>query len=243
MENGAAIRYLTAAPAGAPAGSLRQRWLNSVRFPTESGRACFLARPCLPPAELPDASHPFVLVTGRVAHQWHTLTKTGKVAALNKLNPGPFVEIHPEDAATLGVTKGALVKVGSRHGFSIYPAVLTPRVRPGNCFAPIHWNDQFGEHLAVNAVTGEAVDAISLQPEFKFTAVSLTRVQVPEAGGFTAAQLASLNSFLSGFTLLTGANRSPLPELPESAPFTAGQRTQINQMLRQLCQPPDQIPK
>jgi hypothetical protein len=68
-------------------------------------------------------------------------------------------------------------------------------------------------------------------------------VPVPEVGGFTAAQLASLNSFLSGFTLLAGAKGSPLPELPESAPFTAGQRTQLNQMLRQLCQPPDQMPK
>jgi predicted molibdopterin-dependent oxidoreductase YjgC len=39
-----------------------------------------------------------VLNTGRVQHQWHTLTKTGKVPSLNKLEPGPFVEIHPDDA-------------------------------------------------------------------------------------------------------------------------------------------------
>jgi sulfite reductase (NADPH) flavoprotein alpha-component len=183
-----------------------------------------------------------LLVTGRVAHQWHTLTKTGKVAVLNKLNPGAFVEIHPEDAAALGVSKGVLVKVASRHGFAIYPAELTTRVHPGNCFAPIHWNDQFGENLAVNAVTGEAVDAISLQPEFKFTAVSLARVEMPVTGEFTLEQRAILESLLSGFSVLAGGHLPARPALPESAPFTAGQREWINQMLIKLSQPKDNIP-
>ncbi len=52
-------------------------------------------------------------------------------------------------------------------------------MQPGNCFAPFHWNDVFGEDLAINAVTNDAVDPISLQPEFKFCAVALTRVAVP----------------------------------------------------------------
>ena len=46
---------------------------------------------------------------------------------------------------------------------------------PGNCFAPFHWNDLFGEYLSVNAVTNDAVDPISFQPEFKVCAVSLAR--------------------------------------------------------------------
>jgi sulfite reductase (NADPH) flavoprotein alpha-component len=158
------------------------------RFPTTSGKAQFIARPCLPPAELPDAVFPFILSNGRVAHQWHTLTKTGKVPALNKLNPGPFVEIHPDDAAAFGVTEGTLVKVSSRQGFVILPAVVTSRVRPGNCFAPIHWNDQFGDNLAVNAATGEAVDAISLQPEFKFTAVEVAKMEMDLPDDFTREQ-------------------------------------------------------
>ena len=70
-----------------------------LAFPTPSGRAVFFARPHLAAREMPDDDYPFVLNTGRLQHQWHTLTKTGKVAKLNKLNPGPFVEIHPDDAA------------------------------------------------------------------------------------------------------------------------------------------------
>ncbi|QHA08783.1 molybdopterin-dependent oxidoreductase [Streptomyces broussonetiae] len=148
-------------------------------FPTASGRAVFHARPHIPAAEMPDDDYPFVLNTGRLQHQWHTLTKTAKVAKLNKLNPGPFVEVHPQDAAQLGVADGDSVEVASRRGRAVLPAVVTDRVRPGCCFAPFHWNDLFGEYLSVNAVTSDAVDPLSFQPEFKMCAVSLTKVAAP----------------------------------------------------------------
>ncbi|MFF7642828.1 molybdopterin-dependent oxidoreductase [Streptomyces canus] len=152
---------------------------GTLRFPTASGRAVFHARPHIPPAEMPDDDYPFVLNTGRLQHQWHTLTKTAKVAKLNKLNPGPFVELHPQDASALGVVDGDSVEVASRRGRAVLPAVVTDRVRPGCCFAPFHWNDLFGEYLSVNAVTSDAVDPLSFQPEFKVCAVSLTKVPTP----------------------------------------------------------------
>jgi anaerobic selenocysteine-containing dehydrogenase/sulfite reductase alpha subunit-like flavoprotein len=147
-----------------------------LAFPTPSGRAVFHARPHVDPAELPDDDHPFWFTTGRVQHQWHTMTKTGKVPALNRLEPGPFVEVHPEDAARLGLVERAPVEVASRRGRAVLPVVVTDRVRPGTLFAPFHWNDVFGEHLAVNAVTNDAVDPLSLQPELKACAVALTPV-------------------------------------------------------------------
>jgi sulfite reductase (NADPH) flavoprotein alpha-component len=147
-----------------------------LAFATASGRAAFFPRPHLPAAELPDDDYPFVLNTGRLQHQWHTMTKTGKVAKLNKLNPSPFVEIHPHDAAGHDIVEGDSVAVASRRGRAVLPAVVTDRVRPGNCFAPFHWNDLFGEYLAINAVTNDAVDPVSFQPEFKACAVSLTKV-------------------------------------------------------------------
>ncbi|WP_034263528.1 bifunctional nitrate reductase/sulfite reductase flavoprotein subunit alpha [Actinospica robiniae] len=149
------------------------------RFPTASGRAVFLPRPHIPAREMPDDDYPFVLNTGRLQHQWHTLTKTGKVEKLNKLNPGPFIEIHPDDARELNLVDGDSVEVASRRGKAVLPAVVTDRVRPGNCFAPFHWNDLFGEYLSVNAVTNDAVDPLSFQPEFKVCAVSLTRSAIP----------------------------------------------------------------
>ena len=117
-----------------------------------------------------------VLNTGRLQHQWHTMTKTGKVDKLVKLNPKPFVEIHPLDAETHGIAEGDEVEISSRRGRVVLPAVVTDRVRAGNCFAPFHWNDEHGEYLTVNAVTSDAVDQASLQPEFKFAAVAIRRV-------------------------------------------------------------------
>ncbi|MEU9893825.1 bifunctional nitrate reductase/sulfite reductase flavoprotein subunit alpha [Streptomyces phaeochromogenes] len=166
-------------------------------FPTASGRAVFHARPHLPAAEMPDDDFPFVLNTGRLQHQWHTLTKTGRVAKLNKLDPGPFVEVHPEDAAVLGVAEGDRVEVASRRGRAVLPAVVTDRVQVGCLFAPFHWNDLFGEYLSVNAVTSDAVDPVSFQPELKVCAVSVVRVSspappLPESGALPRTPLGAL---------------------------------------------------
>ncbi|MGA3248205.1 MAG: bifunctional nitrate reductase/sulfite reductase flavoprotein subunit alpha [Paraburkholderia sp.] len=145
-------------------------------FPTATGRAMFFARPHTAPAEMPAPEFPIVLNTGRLQHQWHTMTKTGKIPMLNKLNAKPFIEIHPEDATALGIEAKDRVEVRSQRGRAVLPALVTDRVRAGSCFAPMHWNDVYGEDLCINAVTNDAVDPISQQPELKFCAVALTRV-------------------------------------------------------------------
>ncbi|MDE1167151.1 MAG: bifunctional nitrate reductase/sulfite reductase flavoprotein subunit alpha [Pseudomonas sp.] len=183
---GASYASLREQPRQWPCAPGRQEHRSPVRycpedasgpvFPTASGKATFFARPHMAPAQMPDEDFPLVLNTGRLQHQWHTLTKTGKVATLNKLNPGPFIELHPDDARQLGIAPRDQVQVRSRNGVAVLPAQVSDRVLAGNCFAPFHWNDVFGEQLAVNAVTSDAVDPISQQPEFKYCAVELTRV-------------------------------------------------------------------
>ncbi|MFF0408114.1 molybdopterin-dependent oxidoreductase [[Kitasatospora] papulosa] len=219
-----------------------------LAFPTASGRAVFFGRPHMPPAEMPDDDFPFVLNTGRLQHQWHTLTKTGKVAKLNRLDPGPFVEINPRDAAALSIAEGDPVEVASRRGRAVLPAVVTDRVRPGDCFAPFHWNDLFGEYLSVNAVTNDAVDPVSLQPEFKVCAVTLVKIaavvpaaapvpvetMVPAAPAAPVAALAGVlgiadtappvlaeheRRYLSGFLAGLGSRPTGTPVLPAGAPF------------------------
>jgi sulfite reductase (NADPH) flavoprotein alpha-component len=147
-----------------------------LKFPTPSGRAVFHARPHMDARELPDDDFPLVLNTGRLQHQWHTMTKTGRVDKLNKLDSAPFVEIHPSDAVHFDIVDGQLVELTTRRGRTVVAAVVTDRVRPGNCFVPFHWNDEHGEYLTVNALTNDAVDADSLQPEFKVCAVRLRPV-------------------------------------------------------------------
>ncbi|MEK0357352.1 bifunctional nitrate reductase/sulfite reductase flavoprotein subunit alpha [Pseudomonas sp. 5RIF] len=186
----------------------------ALAFPTASGKARFFARPWLPAAELRDADYPMVLNTGRVQHQWHTLTKTGKVPALNKLEPGPFVEIHHDDAARLGIAEKDQVAIRSRRGQAVLPARISDRVMPGNCFAPFHWNDLIGEQLAINAVTCDAVDPLSLQPAFKHCAVTLERV----AG--ERIEALDLNTAIpptAALSRLLGLDTLPAPVLPDAA--------------------------
>lgn len=225
---------------------------EGLRFPTASGRAVFFARPHLPAAEMPDDDYPFVLNTGRVQHQWHTLTKTGKVAKLTRLNPGPFVELHPQDASALGVAEGDLVEVASRRGRAVLPGVVTDRVRPGSCFAPFHWNDLFGEYLSINAVTSDAVDPLSFQPEFKMCAVSLAKVAAPapEAPALTPTTVtpgtanpfgleptpppvlsAQERRYLTGFLAGLGSGAPGVPVLPPDAPFSPEHALWVNGVL------------
>ncbi|MDF0729947.1 bifunctional nitrate reductase/sulfite reductase flavoprotein subunit alpha [Pseudomonas entomophila] len=236
----------------------------ALAFPTASGKARFFARPWLPPAELPDEDYPWVLNTGRVQHQWHTLTKTGKVPSLNKLEPGPFVELNPEDAQRLGIADKDQVAIRSRRGQAVLPARLSDRVLVGNCFAPFHWNDLHGEQLAINAVTCDAVDPTSLQPAFKHCAVTLERVagERIEALDLTRAEPSSMPTatlsrllgldqlpvpalaederhYLQGFLLGLGQARAEgVPCLPPSAPLAPARRLFVDGLLAGLFAQP-----
>ncbi|MBZ3662069.1 bifunctional nitrate reductase/sulfite reductase flavoprotein subunit alpha [Pseudomonas monteilii] len=242
----------------------------ALAFPTASGKARFFARPWLPAPELPNDDYPMVLNTGRVQHQWHTLTKTGKVPALNKLEPGPFVEIHPEDAARLGVAEKDQVAIRSRRGQAVLPARISDRVMPGNCFAPFHWNDVVGEQLAINAVTCDAVDPLSLQPAFKHCAVALERVAgeridtlelntaIAEPARMPTATLSRLlgldtlpapvlaeeeRHYLQGFLLgLEQSRAEGVPSLPASAPLAASRRLFVDGLLAGLFAQPAALP-
>lgn len=175
----------------------------ALAFATPNRRAQFFARPHVDPAEMPDDDFPFLLNTGRLPHHWHTLTKTGRVAKLNKLAPEPFAEIHPDDAARLDIGPDDRIEIVSRRGRAVLPARISDRVRPGNTFVPFHWNDMFGEDLSINAVTSDAIDPLSQQPEFKVCAVALTRVPAevpvtddssPVPGGSGTGESAALGS-------------------------------------------------
>jgi NADPH-dependent sulfite reductase flavoprotein alpha-component len=224
-----------------------------LAFPTPSRRAVFHPRPHLDADELPDDAYPMVLNTGRLQHHWHTMTKTGRVEALNALDVGPFVELHPADAQAKRIVDGQPVEVASRRGRAVLPAVVTERVRQGSCFAPFHWNDEHGEYLAINAVTNDAVDADSLQPEFKACAVSLRPAgpvpSPPELASTTMNVLGSAlglddqsppvlvdgeKLYLAGFFRALPSEPSDvrgLPMLPADAPVRTAVRGYVDGLL------------
>ena len=108
---------------------------------------------------------------------------------LNKLNPAPFLEINPEDAAVLGAGEGDPVRIVSRRGELRLPARLSPGMQAGCCWAPMHWNDLFAPGVAVNEVTSERACPESHQPELKYCPV---RVEVCRAAELPAALAAGV---------------------------------------------------
>lgn len=207
-----------------------------LAFPTVSRRAVFHPRPHMEASELPDDDYPMVLNTGRLQHQWHTMTKTGRVEKLNRLDSGPFVEVHPDDAERLGIVDGVPVELTSRRGRAVLPAVVSDRTLTGTCFVPFHWNDEHGSDLAINAVTNDAVDPVSLQPEFKACAVRLTPVPAEptsmiDLAGPMPALTTDEKSYLAGFFTGIVEPVAGIPTLPQSAPVRTPVRLWVDGLL------------
>jgi anaerobic selenocysteine-containing dehydrogenase len=162
-------------PCPTPSHRSTMRRYTDRRFAHADGKARFIAHDDEPPAEPTDEEFPFILTTGRVRDQWHTMTRTGKIPVLMKKAPEPFIEVHPQDAVRLGVQEGDLVKARSRRGEDQAACRVTPTIQRGTCFMPFHWGGLWGEAV-VNRVTIEAFDPISKQPELKFCAVRLEKI-------------------------------------------------------------------
>jgi predicted molibdopterin-dependent oxidoreductase YjgC len=81
------------------------RYLYADRFPRGLGKFVPV-RQASAAAELPDASYPLVLNTGRVLYHWHGGTITRRVSALVEQMREVPVLIHPADANACGVTEG-----------------------------------------------------------------------------------------------------------------------------------------
>ena len=151
------------------------RLFTDWRFPRPDGRASLLAREYIEPAETTDDEYPFILTTGRVIGHFNTRTRTGRAPEINKLEPDPFVEIHPDDAASLKISEGDEVEVASRRGSVFMEARLTDRLIVGSIFIPWHYGPMLGigEGKLVNIITNAVYDIHSKQPEYKFSAVRI----------------------------------------------------------------------
>jgi formate dehydrogenase alpha subunit len=145
-------------------------FLFAERFPTADGRATLVPVEYLPPSELPDEQFPFVMNTGRQLFHWHTGAQTRRAKGLDAREPVPTVELHPEDAAAIGVTDGDEVLVTSRRNVIRIAARISERVQRRQVFVPFHFRD-----AAANLLTNPALDPYAKIPEFKVCAVRVER--------------------------------------------------------------------
>ena len=130
----------------------RARFFAEGGFYTADRRARFVVpeRPAL--AEAVSERFPYLLNTGRARDQWHTMTRTGSSPRLGSHRPVPYVELHPDDAARLGLATGDLARVETAHGSAVLEVIICDGQRPGSLFAPIHWSHETSSDGRVGAL-------------------------------------------------------------------------------------------
>ncbi|MDJ0678922.1 MAG: nitrate reductase [Xenococcaceae cyanobacterium MO_167.B52] len=153
-----------------------KRLYTDGTFNTPDGRARFAAFHSKGLAEPPNNEYPFVLTVGRLYEHWHTMTRTGRIEKIMKKQPQPFLEIHPKDAAKLGIEEGVMVEVRSPRGMGRFAAKITNAIAPGTVFVPMHWGALWAENAEANVLTHSEACPISLEPELKACAVKLIPV-------------------------------------------------------------------
>ncbi|MEN9359598.1 MAG: hypothetical protein RL095_1133 [Verrucomicrobiota bacterium] len=132
--------------------------------------------------EKTSAEHPFLLITGRLRDQWHSMNRTGKVARLRQHETEPVIDIHPDDAAALGILEGAPMRLSNRRGQCRAAARFDAGLRRGSVFMSIHWGRHSGGLDArANNLTPILFDPVSKEPDLKHSAVKVEAL-FPDAG-------------------------------------------------------------
>ncbi len=200
-----------------PAG--RARLYADGRFETPSGRARFVVCEHQVTAESPSSRYPLHLMTGRLRDQWHGMSRTGNVARLYSHEPEPMLHMHPDDLSRRGLEDGDLVRIRSKRGSAALKVLATTTVRPGQCFAPMHWGSNAMGGLGINALTSGTYDPYSKQPELKHAAIQVERlaagptlVALRRTGAGDSEALAAMNRLRPlldglGYASLTLAGR------------------------------------
>ncbi|WP_114749985.1 nitrate reductase [Pleomorphovibrio marinus] len=156
-------------------GKEPSRPFTNGQFATENGRAKLISDGPFHTPEPEDPTFPLVLTSGRLRDQWHTMTRTGKVNRLNQHAPAPYLEIHPDDAEMRGITDGKPVVIHGHRGEVKVNARVSPKMKKGVVFLPMHWGKVMDRDFSrTNNLTGNGIDPVSKQPDFKFSRVQVS---------------------------------------------------------------------
>ena len=154
-----------------------KRLFTDGLFYTPSGKAKF-HDVVLDTSPRRQGAFPFMLNTGRIRDQWHTMTRTGLSRRLQKHYSEPFVEMHPDDMKALELQSGQLASVSSPQGSCTVRVSEHDGLRKGDVFMPIHWSDSFASAARTDTLVAAICDPISGQPAFKQTPVEIKSVKV-----------------------------------------------------------------
>ncbi len=134
------------------------------------GKGKFFVTDYVPTTEKVTAKYPLILTTGRILSQYNVGAQTRRTKNVS-WHHEDLVEIHPHDAEERGVKEGDWVGINSRAGETVLRVKITDRVQPGVIYTTFHHPES-----GANVITTDNSDWATNCPEFKVTAVQVTRV-------------------------------------------------------------------
>src|SRR5262245_5948968 len=154
-----------AAPKGAP--------LMHIGKFVRAGGGRFMLTEYVPTEEKVNARYPLILTTGRILSQYNVGAQTRRTPN-SMWHSEDRCEIHPHDAEERGIKEDDWCGIVSRAGSAVLRATITDRVQPGVIYTTFHFPES-----GANVITTENSDWATNCPEYKVTAVQVTRVSQP----------------------------------------------------------------
>jgi formate dehydrogenase major subunit len=136
----------------------------------------------VPSEEKVTRRYPLLLTTGRVLSQYNVGAQTRRTPN-NRWHDEDRLEIHPHDAQERGIGEGDWVGIASRAGQTVLRAQLSERMQPGVVYTTFHFPES-----GANVITTDSSDWATNCPEYKVTAVQVTKVMPPSGLGAGTSQ-------------------------------------------------------
>jgi predicted molibdopterin-dependent oxidoreductase YjgC len=144
---------------------LQPHWENP------ENKASFAPLPAVPELEKVDQEYPYKLIIGGTLFHSGGGTLSMRSKILKNLCPTGYVNINPQDAASLGISEDDTVLISSQQGSIEAKARMTLQNPPGIVFMPKEF-----EELDVQELIPERFDPVSGIPAMKVCAVNLSKV-------------------------------------------------------------------
>ncbi|MEH6588068.1 MAG: formate dehydrogenase subunit alpha [Halioglobus sp.] len=139
------------------------------------GKGYFAFTEYVPTEERANRRFPLLLTTGRILSQYNVGAQTRRTQN-SAWHEEDLLEIHAHDAQERGINEGDWVGIQSRVGTTVLHARISERVKPGVIYTTFHHPVS-----GANVVTTDNSDWATNCPEYKVTAVQVSKVSEPSA--------------------------------------------------------------
>lgn len=144
--------------------------MHKDEFMRDDGKGLFMLTGYVPTTEKVTQKFPLILTTGRILSQYNVGAQTRRTEN-NVWHAEDVLEIHPHDAEDRGVNNNDWVGIKSRAGETVLRALVSERVQPGIVYTTFHFPQS-----GANVITTDNSDWATNCPEYKVTAVQITKV-------------------------------------------------------------------